>query len=88
MLFRPDSTASILVSSQKLLSKLDQLIKHPAVVHATFYAASDKYHTAVQPNIIIPVGTLSNNSGAQASVPPQVSVGKRAQSLALVLMYP
>lgn len=42
-----------------------------ATLHATFYASSSTHPAAKQSNEIIPIATLANNTGAQASVPPQ-----------------
>ena len=44
---------------------------HLATLHATFYASSSAHPAAKQSNEIIPIATLVNNTGAQASVPPQ-----------------
>jgi hypothetical protein len=52
-----------------------------ATLHATFYASSAKYPTAKQANMIIPIATMANDTGAQASVPPQFNVCTRIQRL-------
>ena len=46
----------------------------PALVHATFYASTKKYPPAPTADLIIPIGSLANNSGAQVFVPPSLTV--------------
>jgi hypothetical protein len=47
---------------------------YTATLHATFYASSAKYPPAKKADLIIPIATLANDTGAQASVPPQFNV--------------
>lgn len=47
-----------------------------ATLYATFYAASQDYPTAGQSNIIVPITTMLNNTGDEASVPPAFSVSQ------------
>jgi len=47
--------------------------QYATTLHATFYTSSAKYPATKQANMIIPIATLANNTGAQASVPPQFS---------------
>jgi hypothetical protein len=56
-----------------------------ATLHATFYA-SDKYPAAKQANVIIPIATMANDTGAQASVPPQLNVCTRIQCLVVLVL--
>lgn len=45
-----------------------------ATLSATFYASSEDYPAAPRANTIMPVTTLANNTGDDASVPPIFSV--------------
>jgi hypothetical protein len=45
-----------------------------ATLYATFYSASEKYPTAGQSNLIVPISTMLNNTADEASVPPAFSV--------------
>ncbi|KAF7354571.1 Peptide-N4-(N-acetyl-beta-glucosaminyl)asparagine amidase A [Mycena sanguinolenta] len=45
-----------------------------ATLHATFYASSPAHPLAKQANTIIPLSTLANNTGNEASVPPSFSI--------------
>jgi len=48
--------------------------QYAATLTATFYASSDEYPSAPRANTIIPVTTLANNTGDEASVPPIFSL--------------
>ncbi|KAJ7774606.1 peptide N-acetyl-beta-D-glucosaminyl asparaginase amidase A-domain-containing protein [Mycena maculata] len=60
--------------------ELDNLIEtglngvYSTVLHATFFASSPANPPAKQANTIIPLSTLSNTSGNDASVPPGFSI--------------
>ncbi|KAJ6596897.1 peptide N-acetyl-beta-D-glucosaminyl asparaginase amidase A-domain-containing protein [Mycena vulgaris] len=60
--------------------QLDNLIQtglngvYSTTLHATFYASSKKHPAAKQANTIIPLSTLSNTTGNDASVPPSFSI--------------
>ncbi|KAJ7273717.1 peptide N-acetyl-beta-D-glucosaminyl asparaginase amidase A-domain-containing protein [Mycena haematopus] len=60
--------------------QLDNLIEtglngvYSTTLHATFYASSPKHPPAKQANVIIPLSTLANNTGNDASVPPSFSI--------------
>ncbi|KAJ7918128.1 peptide N-acetyl-beta-D-glucosaminyl asparaginase amidase A-domain-containing protein [Mycena leptocephala] len=60
--------------------QLDNLIEdnlngvYSTTLHATFYASSKKHPPAKQANTIIPLSTLSNVTGNDASVPPGFSI--------------
>jgi len=60
--------------------QLDNLIEtglngvYSTTLHATFYASSNKHPPAKQANTIIPLSTLANNTGNDASVPPSFSI--------------
>ena len=45
-----------------------------ATLHATFFASSPRHPAAPRADVIIPVTTLANNTGNDASVPPTFSV--------------
>lgn len=45
-----------------------------ATLYATFYASSEEYPTAGQSNLIVPISTMLNNTGNEASVPSAFSV--------------
>lgn len=45
-----------------------------ATLSATFYASSDDHPSAPRADTVIPVTTLANNTGDDASVPPIFSV--------------
>ncbi len=49
---------------------------NPAVLHATYYASSPKHPPAKKSDLIVPLSTLLNNTGNQASVPPGFSVSR------------
>ena len=52
------------------------LIAHiAATLHATFFESSAAHPPAPKADVIIPVSTLANNTGNDASVPPTFSVG-------------
>ena len=46
-----------------------------ATLHATFFESSAAHPPAPKADVIIPVSTLANNTGNDASVPPDFSVG-------------
>ena len=46
-----------------------------ATLHATFFESSSEHPPAPKADVIIPVSTLANNTGNDASVPPTFSVG-------------
>ncbi|KAJ7774830.1 peptide N-acetyl-beta-D-glucosaminyl asparaginase amidase A-domain-containing protein [Mycena metata] len=60
--------------------QLDNLIEtglngiYSTTLHATFYASSAEHPPAKQANTIIPLSTLSNTTGNDASVPPSFSI--------------
>ncbi|KAF9454494.1 hypothetical protein P691DRAFT_655993 [Macrolepiota fuliginosa MF-IS2] len=60
--------------------QLDNLIQtgldgiYSTVLHATFYASSAQHPPAEQSDLIIPLSTLLNNTGNDASVPPGFSI--------------
>ncbi|KAL6305342.1 peptide N-acetyl-beta-D-glucosaminyl asparaginase amidase A-domain-containing protein [Sparassis latifolia] len=60
--------------------ELDNLLEtglngqYATTLYATFYASSVQYPPAAQANMIIPVTTLANNTGDDASVPPAFSL--------------
>ncbi|KAJ7046786.1 peptide N-acetyl-beta-D-glucosaminyl asparaginase amidase A-domain-containing protein [Mycena alexandri] len=60
--------------------QLDNLIEtglngiYSTTLHATFYASSGQHPPAKQANTIIPLSTLSNTTGNDASVPPSFSI--------------
>ncbi|KAJ7155962.1 peptide N-acetyl-beta-D-glucosaminyl asparaginase amidase A-domain-containing protein [Mycena crocata] len=60
--------------------QLDNLIQtglngvYSTTLHATFHASSKKHPPAKQANTIIPLSTLSNTTGNDASVPPGFSI--------------
>ncbi|KAF7338294.1 Peptide-N4-(N-acetyl-beta-glucosaminyl)asparagine amidase A [Mycena venus] len=60
--------------------QLDNLIEdnlngvYSTTLRATFYASSKKHPPAKQANTIIPLSTLANNTGNEASVPPSFSI--------------
>ncbi|KIJ69396.1 hypothetical protein HYDPIDRAFT_79703 [Hydnomerulius pinastri MD-312] len=47
--------------------------QYATTLYATFYTASEKYPTAGQSNLIVPISTMSNTSADEASVPPTFS---------------
>ncbi|KAJ6463356.1 peptide N-acetyl-beta-D-glucosaminyl asparaginase amidase A-domain-containing protein [Mycena sanguinolenta] len=47
---------------------------YSTTLHATFYASSKEHPPAKQANMIIPLSTLANNTGNDASVPPSFSI--------------
>ncbi|GLB34951.1 putative peptide N-acetyl-beta-D-glucosaminyl asparaginase amidase A [Lyophyllum shimeji] len=59
--------------------QLDNLIQpgldgiYSTTVHATFYASSNRHPAAKKADLIIPLSTLANNTGNEASVPPSFS---------------
>ncbi|KAK7014861.1 peptide-N4-(N-acetyl-beta-glucosaminyl)asparagine amidase A [Favolaschia claudopus] len=60
--------------------QLDNLIQtglngvYSTTLHATFYASSPAHPPAKQANTIIPLSTLANDTGNDASVPPSFSI--------------
>ncbi|KAF7363451.1 Peptide-N4-(N-acetyl-beta-glucosaminyl)asparagine amidase A [Mycena sanguinolenta] len=60
--------------------QLDNLIEtglngiYSTTLHATFYASSPAHPPAKQANTIIPLSTLANDTGNDASVPPSFSI--------------
>ena len=50
------------------------LLRHTATLHATFFASSAEHPPAPKADLIIPVSTLANDTGNDASVPPTFSV--------------
>lgn len=65
------ASTSTLVSNPIFLFTVGILI---AQLHATFYASSSKYPPAKKADLIIPISTLRDDTGAQASVPPALTV--------------
>ncbi|KDQ60819.1 hypothetical protein JAAARDRAFT_173070 [Jaapia argillacea MUCL 33604] len=63
----------------EFLLQLDNLLEtgldgqYASQVYATFYPASPQYPPAAKANAIIPIATMSNTTGAEASVPPSFS---------------
>ncbi|KAG2349899.1 hypothetical protein BDR05DRAFT_979958 [Suillus weaverae] len=47
---------------------------YATTLYATFYASSEEYPTAGQSNMIVPISTMRNNTGNEASVPPAFSL--------------
>ncbi|KAI0724017.1 peptide N-acetyl-beta-D-glucosaminyl asparaginase amidase A-domain-containing protein [Cerioporus squamosus] len=60
--------------------QLDNLLEtgldgqYATTLHATFFASSAKHPPAPKANVIIPVSTLANDTGNDASVPPTFSL--------------
>ncbi|KAI0362365.1 hypothetical protein OH77DRAFT_1441853 [Trametes cingulata] len=60
--------------------QLDNLLEtgldgqYATTLHATFFASSDRHRPAPKANAIIPVTTLANDTGNEASVPPVFSL--------------
>lgn len=60
--------------------QLDNLIQtgldgvYSTVLHATYYASSPQHPPAKKSDLIVPLSTLKNNTGNQASVPPGFSI--------------
>ncbi|KAH9901591.1 peptide N-acetyl-beta-D-glucosaminyl asparaginase amidase A-domain-containing protein [Cubamyces lactineus] len=60
--------------------QLDNLLEtgldgqYATTLHATFFASSDRHPPAPKANAIIPVTTLANDTGNEASVPPVFSL--------------
>ncbi|KAI0780713.1 peptide N-acetyl-beta-D-glucosaminyl asparaginase amidase A-domain-containing protein [Trametes elegans] len=60
--------------------QLDNLLEtgldgqYATTLHATFFASSEKHPPAPQANEIVPVSTLANDTGNDASVPPVFSL--------------
>ncbi|OCH93376.1 hypothetical protein OBBRIDRAFT_859505 [Obba rivulosa] len=60
--------------------QLDNLLEtgldgqYATVLHATFFESSPEHPSAPKANTIIPVTTLANNTGNEASVPPDFSL--------------
>ncbi|KIJ17411.1 hypothetical protein PAXINDRAFT_73494 [Paxillus involutus ATCC 200175] len=48
--------------------------EYDTTLYATFYSASEKYPTAGQSNLIVPISTMLNNTADEASVPPAFSL--------------
>ncbi|KAG1753494.1 peptide N-acetyl-beta-D-glucosaminyl asparaginase amidase A-domain-containing protein [Suillus lakei] len=48
--------------------------QYATTLYATFYASSGEYPTAGQSNMIVPISTMRNNTGNEASVPPAFSL--------------
>lgn len=48
--------------------------QYATTLYATFYASSVEYPTAGQSNMIVPISTMQNNTGNEASVPPAFSL--------------
>ncbi|TFK46399.1 hypothetical protein OE88DRAFT_1638304 [Heliocybe sulcata] len=48
--------------------------EYATTLHATFYESSDEYPAAKSSSVIIPLGNLANDTGAQESVPPVFSL--------------
>lgn len=51
-----------------------------ALVHATFYASTEEIPPAPTGDLIIPIGSLANNSGAQVFSPPSLTVNLHLRS--------
>ncbi|TRM58681.1 peptide N-acetyl-beta-D-glucosaminyl asparaginase amidase A-domain-containing protein [Schizophyllum amplum] len=66
--------------SGSFILQLDNLIQdnldgvYATTVTATYYAATDAYPTAPQASTIIPLSTMANDTGNDASVPPGFSI--------------
>ncbi|KAH7889693.1 peptide N-acetyl-beta-D-glucosaminyl asparaginase amidase A-domain-containing protein [Phlebopus sp. FC_14] len=48
--------------------------QYATTLYATFYAAAAQYPTAGQSTLIVPISTMLNNTGNEASVPPMFSM--------------
>ncbi|KAF9227924.1 hypothetical protein BS17DRAFT_726591 [Gyrodon lividus] len=48
--------------------------QYATILYATFYSASEKYPTAGQSNLIVPISTMLNSTAEEASVPPAFSL--------------
>lgn len=59
-----------------------------ATLFATFYTASQKYPTAGQSNLIVPISTMSNSSADDASVPPAFSVSRNFPYCVVTVLIP
>ena len=57
-----------------------------ATVDATFFASSAAHPPAPRADLIVPISTLANNTGNDASVPPGFSVGFSAHKGRLALL--
>jgi hypothetical protein len=71
--FKRVLTESTQVSGMSRLSRNKGLYRI-AVLHATYYASSDQHPPAKKSDLIVPLSTLLNNTGNDASVPPGFSV--------------
>jgi len=71
MAFTPVGTILVI---PKLKDVHMRLHANLAVLHATYYASSDQHPPAPQSDLIVPLSTLLNNTGNDASVPPGFSV--------------
>ncbi|KXN89258.1 Peptide-N4-(N-acetyl-beta-glucosaminyl)asparagine amidase A [Leucoagaricus sp. SymC.cos] len=66
--------------------QLDNLIQdnldgvYSTVLHATYYASSPRHPAAKQSDLIVPLSTLQNDTGNEASVPPGFSVSFTSES--------
>ncbi|KAF7789510.1 hypothetical protein EIP86_000456 [Pleurotus ostreatoroseus] len=60
--------------SNCLISAITDSQISQATLHATFFASSPKHPPAPRADVIIPVTTLANNTGNDASVPPAFSL--------------
>ncbi|KAF8077943.1 peptide N-acetyl-beta-D-glucosaminyl asparaginase amidase A-domain-containing protein [Lyophyllum atratum] len=69
----------LFAKSGTFILQLDNLIQtgldgiYSTTVHATFYASSTRHPAVKKADLIIPLSTLANNTGNQASVPPSFS---------------
>lgn len=63
-----------------LILQLDNIVQagldgeYHSIVHATFYASTKEYPPAPTADLIIPIGSLASNSGAQVFSPPSLTV--------------
>ncbi len=56
------------------------------MVHATYYASSKQHPPADKANLIVPLSTLANDTGNDASVPPGFSVRRSDEHHDFILM--
>jgi hypothetical protein len=60
---------------------------HVATLEATFFASSSQFPPAPRADLIVPLTTLANNTGNDASVPPGFSVSPFPTDLLQFLQY-
>ncbi|KAG6900891.1 hypothetical protein C0993_010010 [Termitomyces sp. T159_Od127] len=69
----------LFASEGTFILQLDNVIQtgldgiYSTVVHATYYASSEEIPPANKADLIVPISTLANNTGNEASVPPSFS---------------